>query len=209
MIQLELLNKSFDSKIVLENFSAAFPNGMTTCIFGPSGCGKTTLMKILCGLLCPDSGEIFGIDPKGKKSVIFQEDRLLPQLTALSNVTAVCSDMAAVEGALRLAELWDDRNMYPFELSGGMQRRLAIARAAAYNGSLFLMDEPFRGIDWERKERIIIALKKRLEGKTCIYITHDQEEAALFSDQILYVKGPPLALTEERAAVIDKRWFSY
>ena len=182
MIRINNISKAFGEKQVLRNVSADIPDTGIFAICAPSGSGKTTLLKILCSLDSPDSGTIEGIENK-KLSVVFQEDRLLPWCTALENVELVCDEKRAKE-LLKSVELEDDINKKPNELSGGMCRRVALARALAFNGDILLLDEPFKGLDKDLKERIFKLVADYAKNHTVILITHDEEEMSR-ADKIL------------------------
>ncbi len=155
-IQLCEVSKSFDGKPVLVNLSHSFPDGGISCVLGPSGCGKTTLLRILMGLLEPDSGRILGLP--GRCSAVFQEDRLIEHASALANVRiALKRDFPAgrIAEALSAVGLADAMAQPVRELSGGMKRRVAIVRALLSDAPLLLMDEPFRGLDRATRERVI------------------------------------------------------
>lgn len=177
MIELKNLCVSFGEQSVLRNFCASIPTDRNTAIYGASGSGKTTLLRLLLGLIRPDAGTITGTE-RSVLSAVFQEDRLLPWLTAAENV-ALVSDMHTAErllARLRLNEAMQER---PGQLSGGMKRRVAIARALAFPCDLLLMDEPFNGLDTEAKEmtaRVILDAKKPV-----VLVTHNREDAALLA----------------------------
>ena len=176
VIQLNNITKSFGGHTVFNNFTAEIPLYGVTVIRGASGAGKTTLFRLLLGLEQPDAGEILGMQVK-KPAVVFQEDRLLPWATALKNA-ALGSDTARAETALGRLGLSESICQLPRELSGGMKRRVAVARALAYGGDILFLDEPFTGLDDENKR---IAANAMLEAKIPILvITHDDAEAELF-----------------------------
>ncbi|MBQ7779287.1 MAG: ATP-binding cassette domain-containing protein [Clostridia bacterium] len=185
MVQLENVRKSFSKKLLFEIPLLSLDSGFT-CLTGASGCGKTTLGRIICGLEKADSGKIHGID--GASVVLFQESRLLPSLTAYANITAVCrTDEAKRLGRELLTRLLftdEDMNKRPHELSGGMERRVAIVRAVVFafenKGSFALLDEPFTGLDPDTRRIAADILKERLDGRTVLVITHDDEECELF-----------------------------
>ena len=168
--------KSFGEKKVLDHFSMRVEEGERVCILGPSGGGKTTLLNIIAGLTQPDSGEIEL--PEGKISYIFQEYRLLPWLTAEENITSTtgCTKERARE-ILTALELGGESGSYPDAFSGGMQQRLSIARAIAYDSALILMDEPFKGLDPELRERVIDYVDKCCVGRTVVLVTHEKAES--------------------------------
>ena len=183
MITLNQISKSYDGKKVLHRFSCTFAEGKITAVMGPSGIGKTTLFSLLLGLIQPDEGTISGLEGK-KISVLFQEDRLFPFLTAKENA------LVAGEGPkdyLALLGLEEEKNALPSALSGGMQRRVAMARALHYDGEVFLLDEPFKGLDPKTKEQAMALFRSLTPEKTVIFITHDKEEAKLLADDIVYL----------------------
>lgn len=143
-------------------------------VLGASGAGKTTFLRLFMGLLPVVEGEITGLAGK-RISVVFQEDRLLPWLTVKANISVVCSDQERVNKVLKDMELEDISNKYPKELSGGMQRRVALARALAFGGDILLLDEPFKGLDDELKGRIIGRIRDAF--KLIIIATHNTQDA--------------------------------
>ena len=166
---------SYGDKNVLSSFSAEF-DGLT-CIFGPSGCGKTTLLRTAAGLIKPQSGTIEGVPEK--ISFMFQEDRLFPWMSVLENVAVVMpSDKkhTAIE-FLRKVELENEADSLPDSLSGGMKRRVALARALAYDGDMLILDEPFKGLDYALIERLVPLIKEL--DIPVIVSTHSPEERLL------------------------------
>ena len=156
-----------------------FPEGKTTCIRGRSGCGKTTLIRLLLGLDIPDKGKIEGISDR-KIRAVFQEDRLCENLSAASNIRLVCtetiSDRELEEAykAVALTEVWQKPVR---ELSGGMRRRVSILRALLADSDCVIMDEPLRGLDEKTRTKTIDYILKKAEGKTLIFVTHEEQEA--------------------------------
>ena len=148
-LSLNRITKTFGENVVLRDFSAVVPLEGVTVLRGPSGVGKTTLFRLLLGLEQPDSGEIRGMQGR-KPAVVFQEDRLIPWASALENVSFVSNEQTAEE-CLRMLGLGDSLHLLPRELSGGMQRRVALARALAFHGDILFLDEPFTGLDEENK----------------------------------------------------------
>ena len=183
-IVLKNIHKAYDGKPVLSGFSLTLKEGKRTCIMGPSGCGKTTLLHILCGLVTPDQGEIQGMAER--IAMVFQENRLCEQFSALENVRMVALDQTARAKAL-LTRLGLGESMLQkvSALSGGMKRRVAIARALCYDAPLMVMDEPFKGLDEETKDMVMQTVLRETEGKTVLLITHDEEEARRFADEIV------------------------
>ena len=179
------LTKRFGGKVVLDRFTYAFPETGAVALMGPSGVGKTTLFRILLGLERPDSGTVSGMDGKSV-SVVFQEDRLFPGLTVLQN-----AEVAGSGGAEWLARLGlgEELNARPDSLSGGMRRRVALARALCRDGEIFLLDEPFQGLDPARKREVLELFRELKSRKFLLLITHDPEEAAFLADEVIQL-GP-------------------
>lgn len=184
------ITKRFGDKLVLDGFSADFPNGEASFVAGQSGCGKSTLLNIIMGLLPADSGEI---DPRfsDKISAVFQEDRLCEKLTAAANVRMVCSKGVSDEeiiSALSEVGLAREDTLRPVsELSGGMKRRAAIVRAVAADSRTVIMDEPFKGLDPSSKSRTMEYVMKNLRGRTLIVVTHDISEARAMNGKIFEI----------------------
>ncbi|MBQ1355579.1 MAG: ATP-binding cassette domain-containing protein, partial [Solobacterium sp.] len=162
------------------HFSAEFGPGIT-CIVGPSGFGKTTLLHTIAGLVHPDSGTIEG-GPE-KVSLMFQDDRLFPWMNALQNIAVVCDDEEKARRYLQAVELEQEAAAMPSELSGGMRRRIAFARALAYDGDMLLLDEPFKGMDLPLVERLAPLLQNL--DIPVILSTHSPEEQAIIGGTIL------------------------
>ncbi|XOQ44620.1 MAG: ABC transporter domain-containing protein [Clostridium sp.] len=191
--------KSYGSLKVLDRLSMSLPSTGTVCLFGPSGCGKSTLLNCLAGLEMLDSGQICGTKDR-RICYLFQEDRLLPWNTAVQNISAVLrgknSEKQAAEW-LRLVGLDGAEHQYPCQLSGGMKRRIAIARAMAYGGDIYLLDEPFQRLDARNRSRIANFIEEKTKGKLKILVTHDQKEAERLSDIIYILDGIPLKIMDK------------
>ncbi len=180
------LNKCYGDKTVLKNFSAAFPEGKRSCIMGPSGCGKTTLLHILLGIEQKDSGEITGMPEK--VSAVFQEDRLFECFSAVSNIRAVTGrtiPQKTIEEHLQTLGILESTGKPVSQFSGGMKRRVAIARAVLAEADLILLDEPLKGLDQKTKDAVMQYMKKYLEDKTVILVTHDEGEAMELGDVLI------------------------
>lgn len=172
-IKIENLSKSFGEKSIIRDVSFTVPDKGIFGIFGDSGCGKTTLLRIISGLDTPSSGKISG-NENLKLSVVFQEDRLLPNQTVLKNVSIISDGETALK-CLKAVHLDDSAGLKTEELSGGMGRRAAIARALAYNGDLFLLDEPFKGLESELKDEFFSLFEEIAKTKPVVIITHDEQ----------------------------------
>lgn len=191
MIELLHLNKTYGEKTVLKDFSARIPEGQVTVLMGASGCGKTTLLRILMGLEAPDEGTLSGVPEK--IAAVFQEDRLCPDFTALSNVRLVMEKPDPALAQSLLKELGLDAAMEkPVRtLSGGMQRRVAIARALAYDAPLVILDEAFKGLDQDTRDTVLATVLRHTAGKTLIAVTHDPQEAQTLGGQLIEMEAQP------------------
>lgn len=190
MISAEHLYLSFGEKEVLRDFSLTLRSVPLVGLTGPSGCGKTTLLRVLAGLEQSQGGTVSGIRP-GTAAFLFQEDRLLPRRRAGQQITDVLprSRRGEVERWLAFAELEGERDTYPEQLSGGMARRLALARCAALGGSVLLLDEPFTGVDAARRGRLLERLRGL--GVTVVLVSHEREVLSS-CDAVVELDGPPL-----------------
>ena len=190
MIGLRDITVRYGDKLVLDRFSLDIPAQGLTALSGPSGCGKTTLLRVMAGLAAPGGGAVSGIDP-GRTAFLFQEDRLLPWRTATQHIADVLPRPRRGEAArwLAFAELEGEGGAYPAALSGGMARRLALARCAALGGELLLLDEPFAGVDSERTARILERLRGL--GVPIVLATH-QPQVLCACDRMIALEGPPL-----------------
>ena len=181
MITFRKVSFSFGENTVFDRLDLTLPDTGCFALMGESGSGKTTLLRLLAGLLSPSGGSVTGTEGK-RIAVLFQEDRLLPWRTALENVIAGSTTEAA-RSWLEKLEIPEVDKM-PDTLSGGMQRRVALARALAFGGQMLLMDEPFKGLDGPLRARV--AGQIRNAGFPFIlFITHDPEEAELMGARIL------------------------
>ena len=178
-IKVDHVSKAYGEQQILRDLCCVFPEGKTTCIRGRSGCGKTTLIRLLLRLDVPDKGKIEGVGDR-KLSAVFQEDRLCENLSAASNIRLVCtetiSDRELEEAykAVALTEVWQKPVR---ELSGGMRRRVSILRALLADSDCVIMDEPLRGLDEKTRIKTIDYILKKTEGKTLIFVTHEEQEA--------------------------------
>ncbi len=197
------LMKTFGNRPALDDVSFGVEKGEFLSILGPSGCGKTTLLRILIGLLSPDSGKIMlnGTDvtkaapDQRRMGIVFQNYALFENMTVLKNVEyalrfrpdqkAGARDTA--KALLAQVGLSEHLGNYPAELSGGQQQRVAIARTLALRPEVILFDEPMSALDVATRLTLRRELKdlQKTSGTTMLYITHDQEEAFSLSDRIM------------------------
>lgn len=179
----------------------ALPPGQFCCIVGPSGCGKTSLLNILAGLDRAAQAAVSFADGSHPQAVpigyMFQTPRLLPWRSVLDNVRLVLGEQAAASGQaeqlLREMGLGECLHAFPGRLSGGMQRRVALARAFAIEPRLLLLDEPFVSLDQpvaERLREMLLALWQR-RPTTVLFVTHDLREAIALADRILFLSAAP------------------
>lgn len=200
-VRLEHIRFAYENEPpVLNDLSLTIPAGSHMSLMGPSGEGKTTLLRIISGLQRPDSGTVTRQMPDssdGLVAFLFQEDRLLPDLSARANIrfvlrpggqTAVSasSEDDLIDSLLTSLLLTPEDARKPVrELSGGMQRRVAIARTLAYGGNLILLDEPFKGLDEKTRDTVIRFVRDYTQDRTVLMITHEKAEAELFGGTVL------------------------
>lgn len=179
------LTKSYHGNAVLRSFSANFESGEISALMGPSGCGKTTLLRILLGIEEADAGSIRGV---GRAVAVFQEDRLSEPLSAVENVRLGRKDATREEARVLLCALGlcEDMEKPVSALSGGMRRRVSIARALIADADTVLLDEPFSALDDDTKASVMHYTKEALAGKTVLLITHDADEARAFAGNRIY-----------------------
>ncbi len=200
LISLKNVTKIYDGKAVIGGVSLDIFRGEILCVLGESGGGKTTLLNVLAGLISPDGGKIIyagGAAPK--VSYAFQEASLLPNLTALKNMTFAGGKKTACETLLARAELSDKAGKRPFALSGGEKQRVAFCRAFAAPFELLLADEPFSALDIALRERMIALFADLLrerggtEGaKTAVFVTHSVKEALSLADRVAVLRSGKL-----------------
>ena len=178
---------AYGDHVVLKDFNLHLAHGEKKVIMGGSGVGKTSLLRLSSGLVSPTSGKV--VNHAQRTAIQFQEPRLLPNLTALQNINVILSDTRETLDTamfwLEQVELSHAAHLFPSELSGGMAQRVALARALAFGGDLYLLDEPFRGLDAELKVRMMELVLKVTADATLLLITHDKEVAQYFGNNPL------------------------
>ena len=171
MISLNNVTFYYNSRHkVLKDFSLNINRGDRVCLSGASGCGKTTVLRLIMGLQTPKKGSV-ELLKQAKISVVFQEDRLIPTKTVLQNVALFSNDEKALE-MLKLLGINEVADEYPVALSGGMKRRVALARALAHDFDILILDEAFTGLDSNTLENCLKVTDKVLADKTLVMVTH-------------------------------------
>jgi len=200
MISLEAVSKRFGENQLFKKLDFHFSSGSVNCLIGPSGCGKTTLLNLISGLMIPDEGRVV---TRGRISCVFQEPRLLPWSTVIENAMYAMDPHIHRQGRIRSAdevlevlELSDARELMPEELSGGMARRVSLARALLADHDILLLDEPLSSLDPQLRSRVTDYLSGKLAGKTVVLVTHDYSTAAALADQVFHFSLPPVHITE-------------
>ena len=210
-VSVRNVSKTYDDVEALRDLSLDFPRGQLTSLLGPSGCGKTTLLKIIAGLLEPNSGDIevngkAVTGPGPDRAFVFQDFALLPWASVMRNV-AFGLELRGVAKTERedIAKKYIDdvglggfENAYPHELSGGMRQRVGLARALSVDAQVLLMDEPFSAVDEQTRRKFqedLLSLVQN-ENKTFIFVTHSIEEAVYVSDQIAILLPRPSRVLE-------------
>jgi len=213
MIELKGLCKSFEEKEVLTDINATFENGKTNLIIGQSGSGKTVLMKCIVGLLTPEKGELLydhrnflTMGKKEKKALrremgmIFQSAALFDSMTVLDNVMFPLNMFSSdtlrdrtrrAMFCLERVNLIEAKDKFPGEISGGMQKRVAIARAIIGNPEIILADEPTGNLDSKMGAEVMELLHRlnKEDGRTIVMVTHNEEQARQTSRTIRFFDG--------------------
>jgi NitT/TauT family transport system ATP-binding protein len=215
-ISVRSLSKLYSTRdggvTALERISFAVEEGEFVAVVGPSGCGKSTLLKILAGLLAPSAGDAYLrgtaiVGPRRDIGVVFQAPVLFPWRTVLDNVLlpidvqglgrdrylTVALDLLALVG------LREFERRYPWELSGGMQQRVAITRALIHDPAMLLMDEPFGALDAQTRTDMQELLLKIWDetASTVLFVTHDVDEAIYLADRIYIMCAGPGTIVED------------
>ncbi len=210
-VSIELGNRSRRFTAV-ENVSLQLRDGEFACVLGPSGCGKSTLLGALAGHLQSRSGSIY-VDrekvtaPHPERGLVFQHHTLFPWLKVIDNVAfglkmkGIGRDERRVKATdiLRLVDLADSANQYPWQLSGGQQQRVELARVLVNHPRVLLMDEPFGALDAItrlRMQQLLLDIWRTI-GITVVFVTHDIDEALYLADRIFVMSPRPGKIIEE------------
>lgn len=209
MASLELngINKSYGDTVAVADIDLQIADNEFFCIFGPPSCGKTTILRLLLGLVAPDSGEVrIGGEavtdqpPKDRNlAMVFQNLALFPHMTTRQNLAFPLSERkmekpeieARVHQVAETLHITPLLNKLPAHLSGGERQRVAIGRALVRDPGAFLMDEPIAALDARLREEMRVELKRlqREQNHTLVYVTHDQEEAMAVADRMAIFEG--------------------
>lgn len=195
-----------DRLVALEGLDFTVQKGKVTVLMGPTGCGKTVLINLIAGYEQPTTGSVHldgkpVNEPGRDRLVVFQETALFPWMTVNANVTFGCQVQGLPEKEtnekakliLKKVGLWEFRDKYPSQLSGGMQRRAELARALINDPKIMLMDEPFRGLDAMTRQlmqEFFVQLYEE-EGRTNLFITHEIDEAIFLADRLAIMTFQP------------------
>ena len=219
-IEIEHVSKDFGALNVLENVSLVIEDGTFVTVLGSSGCGKTTLLSMIAGLSAPSVGRIM-LDGKAiarpgpDRVVVFQQPGLYPWLCLRDNVAFGLRmrspsriDWARVDEVIAVMGLRGFERHRPYELSGGMQQRAALARALVMNPRVLLMDEPFAALDAQTRlnmQRFLLDLWEKIRA-TVVFITHDIDEAILLGDRLVVMGARPGRIVlEQRVPLVRPR----
>jgi len=188
-------------------------------VIGPSGCGKSTFLHIMGGFIPAESGsiQVYGRTVNGPgpdRGMMFQEFALFPWKSVAGNVAWGLEAQGVgpreiediVRHYLQMMGLWDFRNHFPAELSGGMKQRVALARVLAFDPKVLLMDEPFGALDAQTREVMQEELTRLWErtGKTIVFVTHDIDEAVYLADRVVVLTARPARVREEIAIALPR-----
>ena len=181
--------KAYGEKRVVRDFDLTAEPGESVILMGKSGCGKTTLLHLAAGLRRPDAGTITGVPER--IAMVFQEDRLCGEFSPVWNIRlAVNRPESEIRAHLEELGLTAEADCPAETLSGGMKRRVAVARAVLYGGDLLLLDEAFRGLDRATLRQTTAYVRRHCAGKTILCATHDETVAALLGGHIVRLDAP-------------------
>ena len=195
-MKLQNFNAKYGENIVFSNFNIEVLDGQITCILGNSGAGKTTLIKGFLQLAQRENKSV---------AVVFQENRLFEHLTVYENLKLISSCDNEIKNALIKVGLESKTNAYPNKLSGGEKQRVNIVRALLSDSEILLLDEPFSSLDIKLKRQLIKLILSNKGEKTIIFVTHDIDEALMFSNKIYLLKQGKIALEYQVFLDFDKR----
>ncbi|MBW3561422.1 MAG: ABC transporter ATP-binding protein [Actinobacteria bacterium] len=209
VVSLRDASKRFGDTLAVDRLTLDVETGELLTLVGPSGCGKSTVLRVVAGLLEPDTGTV-SIDgrvvageghwvpaERRRVGIVFQDDALFPHLTVAQNVAfglgrrGVTRQRGRVDDVLELVEMAGFAERYPHELSGGEKQRIALARALAPEPEVLLLDEPFSDLDRNLRLQVRAETIRVLRevGATAVFVTHDQEEALSVGDRVVVMRA--------------------
>ena len=197
LLSVSELHKKYSNVPVLDKINFEIQRGEFVSVFGPNGCGKTTLLNILSGLDKNYSGSVHFSEEQTKRGFIFQNsnDSVLPWKSVLNNLKLdnQTIDYNKIKDVLEDLKLWEHKNKFPYQLSGGMKQLLAIARSFIFGCNILFLDEPFSSLDYSMaqtaRERLLNLWQK--DKPTIFFVSHDVEETILLSDRIILLSKRP------------------
>ncbi|WDZ87481.1 ABC transporter ATP-binding protein [Micromonospora cathayae] len=224
VIEVDEVSKEFHTRrgdvLALSRTDLRIERHQVVCVVGPSGCGKTTLLNLVAGFLHPSAGRVL-VDgrpvtgPDASRAVVFQSDAVFPWLTVRGNVeyglrlrgVDRATRRERVDRYLELVGLADFADAYPKELSGGMRKRVDIARAYASGPEVLLLDEPFGALDIFTREAMWLALHavNVAEPKTIVFVTHDIEEALFVGERVIVMTPRPARVHQDITVPFGRR----
>ncbi|WP_118135959.1 ABC transporter ATP-binding protein [Oceanicella sp. SM1341] len=225
-LELRGVAKAFGEKgsptrvTAVRDLSFTVAAGELVAVVGPSGCGKSTILNMVSGLYGPSEGAVLidGAEVKGPRSEVgfmLQKDLLLPWRTVIENVEfgletrklPKAERRRIARAELRRIRLEEFADSYPYQLSGGMRQRVALARTLAISPELVLLDEPFSALDAQTKLVLQKSFSRTLSesGLSCLLITHDLQEAVIMSDRVVVLSGRPGTVVDTFAVDLPHR----
>lgn len=204
-LSLSIARLAFGGAVLYQDFNLTVAQGEVVALIGPSGVGKTTLLRILAGVETGFDGQAL-VDGRPAAlapvpGLVFQDARLLPWLNCADNLRAVRPDVAddVLAQALAATGLAGVQHKWPRQLSGGMQRRLGLARALLVNPRLMLLDEPFVSLDRVvvRELQALVTTLIAHGGATAVLVSHDPQDAARLAHRVVIIAGRPVRIVSD------------
>lgn len=186
MIKIDNLSFAYDEESIFANFSDTFQKGERICLRGASGKGKTTLLRLIAGLEKPISGTV-EYDKSLKLALCAQKDDLFPWYSALKNISIV-SDEETAKKYMELFGLSGSEKKLPSALSGGMKKRVSLARCCAYRPDIMLIDEGFTGLESELKKKVMRTIAQEFKNSVIVFATHDDDEETYFATRTVNIE---------------------
>ncbi|MCE2850820.1 MAG: ABC transporter ATP-binding protein [Roseiflexaceae bacterium] len=201
--------------VALAALSLSIAPNQAVCVVGPSGCGKTTLLRLLAGLERPSQGQVH-IAQSMRMAMVFQQGLLFPWLSVADNISYGLMTQGATPTQCRsAAREWCERmglqrfiDVYPHQLSGGMQQRVGLARALAVNPDLLLLDEPFAALDAQTRllmQELLCDLRRQGMCRSLLFVTHAIDEALLVGDRVVVLSARPGRILADLSPEFDRQ----